>query len=305
MNILITGGAGYIGYSLINTLIRSYNNINKIVVYDNLFRKNYAVFLNQPFKEKPVEFIKADILDNRRLEKAMKDIDIVVHLAAHVTTPFADHDAHFFDQINHWGTAQVVQVAEEANVKHFVYLSSASVYGSPVHNADEEYIPHPIKFYGISKYDGERQVQRLQSKMKVHILRSGNVYGYNPSMRLEAVVNRFMFNANFNGKITIQGTGEQKRPFIHVEKLAYIIKELTQKEVPNGIYNVAEYNFSINEIADFVKILYPELESISVNFNMQMRDLTLHLPAKITDYISLAEKSLMDELHEFKNKFAF
>jgi UDP-glucose 4-epimerase len=305
MNLLITGGAGYIGYSLINTLIHSYNNINKIVVYDNLFRKNYAVFVNQPFKEKPIEFIRADILDNRRLEKAMKDIDIVVHLAAHVTTPFADHDAHFFDQINHWGTAQVVQAAEEANVKHFIYLSSASVYGSPVADANEDYIPHPTKFYGISKYDGERQVQRLSNKMKIHILRAGNVYGYNPSMRLEAVVNRFMFNANFNEKITIQGTGEQKRPFIHVDKLAYIIKELTQKTVPNGIYNIAEYNFSINEVADFVKLFYPDLESISINFNMQIRGLTIELPVKITDYIPLPDKSIMDELLEFKNKFAF
>ena len=305
MNVLITGGAGYIGYSLTQHIAQSFNQVDKIVVYDNLSRKNYSFFMNDKFSNQKIEFIKGDILDGRTLQKALEGINVVIHLAAKVTTPFADNEAHFYDQVNNWGTAQVVHAVENSDVEHFIHLSSASIYGSSNEVVNEDYLPHPQSFYGISKLEGERQVERLKTKMNVHILRSGNVYGYNPAMRMDSVINSFMFNANFNQKLTIQGSGEQVRPFIHVEKLAYIIKELLHKEVPKGIYNIAEANHSINEIAESVSVLYPNVESLSINYNMKRRAIQLELPCKLTEYLPLPERSFMDELHAFKVLFAF
>ncbi|MEM1217201.1 MAG: NAD-dependent epimerase/dehydratase, partial [Bacteroidota bacterium] len=277
MKILLTGGAGYIGYGLVRQLMFA-PEISEIAIYDNLSRRNYAFFDHQKFLEKPIQFIHGDILDGRKLAQSLKGVDAVIHLAAKVTTPFADTDAHSYDQVNHWGTAQVAYAAEQAGVQHLVYLSSASVYGHAEEPATEEHAPAPRSYYGIAKLSGEEQVARLRDKMRVHIIRSGNVYGYNPAYRIDSVINRFIFEAHFEGRITVQGSGEQQRAFIHVDKLANALRQLLSSDLPSDTYNLAEHNFSINDIVLSIKMLYPQLETINVNPNMPRRNISLSLP---------------------------
>lgn len=306
MRILITGGAGYIGYSLVKQLLEDVDRLHSISIYDNLSRKNYAFFTEAQFDHKPVRFIHGDILDGRTLQKALDGIDCVVHLAAKVTTPYADAEAHAFDQVNHWGTAQLVTALEATpSVKKVIYLSSISAYGSSNEILDESTEPNPRSFYGISKFDGEKQVQLLSKDREVYVLRSGNVYGYNPSYRIDAVINRFMFNANFMSRIQINGSGEQYRAFIHVNKIAKAILGAVDGILPVGTYNVVEHNLAINEITDHIKDLYPTLESIHVNFNIRMRDVRVALPCKIWSHVPLPDISLPQELEEFKQHFSF
>src|SRR5262245_41461421 len=215
MNILITGGAGYIGTELIDELSKN-NSVERIKVYDNLSRGNYNFFFGKNSGQKKIKFIQGDILDSRKIRKELKGIDIVFHLAAKVTTPFANIDSHFFEQINHWGTAELVYAMEESSVKKFIFTSSASIYGSTSVPATEETPPHPTSFYGVSKQRAEEHVKRLFEKFPTVILRCGNVYGYSKSMRFDAVINRFMFDANFINRITINGSGTQSRSFIHI-----------------------------------------------------------------------------------------
>jgi len=305
MKILITGGAGYIGYSLVERLMKSDLPIEQIKIYDSLTRNNFNFFIQHKFSDKPLEFIRGEILDSRRLQQALKGVDVVFHLAARVTTPYADADAHFFDQINNWGTANVVNAIEESDVKHVIHLSSMSVYGSGNEVVDEESVPHPESFYGISKYHGEEHISRLEGQKKVHIIRSGNVYGYNPVMRIDAVFNRFMFEANFSGRININGDGSQSRAFIHVDKLAYVLEQLLGKEVPTGIYNLVEHNLTISEVISEIKELYPDLETLFVSKNMRMRQVKAKTPCKIWHYLPLPKKTIATELDEFKRAFAF
>ncbi|MDB4790227.1 NAD(P)-dependent oxidoreductase [Akkermansiaceae bacterium] len=306
MKILITGGAGYIGFSLIQAIFQSHNQVDEIIIYDNLSRKNYSLFMNNKFNGKGIKFIHGDILDGRTLKKVLDNVEVVIHLAAKVSTPFADNEAHFFDQVNNWGTAQLVSCVEGiSSVRHFVYLSSASVYGNSMEQIDENSLPFPGSFYGISKLKGEKQVQRLAQKMKVHLVRSGNVYGYNPAMRIDSVINKFMFDANFIGKINIHGNGEQIRPFIRVDKLAFILKEILYKEITSGVFNIFERNISINEIVETVKELYPELDIISINPDMNMRKIQLKPASKLLSYCTLPSKDFLDELREFKTSFSF
>ena len=305
MKILITGGTGYIGYSLVRDLLENQTDIEQVVVYDNLSIKKYDFFTSGSLPSSKIQFIQGDLLDGRKLEKSLKNIDWVYHLAAKVTTPFADREAHFYDQINHWGTAQLMQSIERSNVQGIVYLSSASVYGDGAENADESYTPHPHSFYGISKFDGEQQVQRLRNKIKTIIVRSANVYGFNPAFRIDAVVNRFMFEAHFNRRILIHGSGEQKRSFIHIDKASYVLARIIDRSVASGIYNLGEHNLSVLEVAEAVKKVYPDLEMINVNHQMKMKNQSISLPCKITEAIPWAERIMHDELLDFRNQFSF
>ena len=306
MRVLITGGAGYIGYSLVRQLLEDVENLHSITIYDNLSRKNYAFFTEAQFDHKPVRFIHGDLLDGRSLTKALDGIDCVVHLAAKVTTPYADAEAHAFDQINHWGTAQLVSAIGAApGVKRIIYMSSMSVYGTSDSPIDDNTHPNPRSFYGISKYDAEKQIQLLSKDREVYILRSGNVYGYNPSYRIDAVINRFMFNANFIGRVQVNGSGEQSRAFIHVNKISLAARKAVDGQFAPGTYNAVEHVFTINDIVEQVRDRYPSLESIHVNYNIRMRDVKVSLPCPIWSHVILPEISFRDELVEFKERFSF
>lgn len=304
MKVLITGGSGYIGYALVRQLMFS-PEISEIIIYDNLSRRNYAFFDHQKFNEKPLRFIQGDILDGRKLNQTLKGVSVIYHLAAKVTTPFADTDAHSFDQINHWGTAQVAYAAEQQGVQQLIYVSSASVYGDTDEPLSEASIPNPRSYYGIAKLAGEGQLLRLQNKMKIHVIRSGNVYGYNPAYRIDAVINRFIFEAHFQGRVSIQGSGDQQRSFIHVDKLATGLRQLLQMDLESGIYNLAEHNFSINDILLSVKVLYPDLETIMINPNMPRHNIALEIPSKLWSRLRMPEISLLDEFQAFQAVFSF
>ncbi len=305
MKILITGGAGYIGYSLVKQLLEDVDQLHSIAIYDNLSRRNYSFFTEAKFNHKPVTLIQGDILDGRMLQQALEGVDWVVHLAAKVTTPFADSDAHTFDQVNHWGSAQLAYAIEKSSVSHVINLSSISIYGDHPHPVDEDTIPNPQSFYGRSKYEGEKQINVLRHNRIVYTLRSGNVYGYNPSYRIDAVVNRLLFQANFLGKITVNGSGEQQRSFVHVDKVANAVVRIIDGSIAPGTYNLVEHNLSINSIAAEIHYLYPKLDVIHANHNIRMKDVLTAVPCAIWSQIALPARTLHEELSDFKGHFSF
>ncbi|GAB5538548.1 MAG: NAD(P)-dependent oxidoreductase [Salibacteraceae bacterium] len=304
MRVLVTGGAGYIGTSLCEKLLAS-GEIEKVIVYDNLSRHNYNLFIGSNKLDDRVDFVEGDILDSRKLRKAVAMVDAVIHLAAKVTTPFADQDAHLFEQVNHWGTAEVTYAAEECGIKKLINLSSVSVYGSgdSARNINSELDPRT--FYGISKMRGEEHVSRLSNKMETHVIRCGNVYGFNRSMRFDAVINKFLFEANFHSKINIHGDGEQHRPFVHVDTVCDELITLLMTKQDNTIANLVEHNFSVNDIAEALKELYPDLEMIFINNNMKLRELKVDVVdgniASSQDGLEILKK----RLSTFKNSFTF
>jgi UDP-glucose 4-epimerase len=266
MNILITGGAGYIGTELIYTL-GEMSEVESIIVYDNLSRGNHNLFIGHKVASSKVKFLQGEILDSRKLRNALKNVDVVFHLAAKVTTPFANTDGHIYEQTNHWGTAELTYALEESNVKQLIFLSSTGVYGNTTEAVNENSIPQPDSFYSISKLRAEQHVKRLSQKIKTIIIRLGNVYGYSKSMRFDAVINRFMFDAHFTNRITINGAGSQHRSFIHIDKTTDVLSKLLVNEIPAGIYNLADKTLSILDIVEVMKTVYPDLESFFINQN--------------------------------------
>lgn len=306
MKVLVTGGAGYIGTELISALIAK-PEVEQVIVYDNLSRPNYNMFLGLRLqKHAKITFVKGELLDSRALRKVLKGVDVVYHLAAKVTTPFANADAHSIEQVNHWGTAELVYAVEESNVKRFIYTSSTGVYGSSKEAADELTAPDPQTLYAISKLRGEEHVRRLSEKIDTYIMRCGNVYGYSRSMRFDAVINKFAFEANFMKLITIQGDGKQSRTFIHIDMLSNALANLLTVQLANGTYNLVERNLKVIDILDVLKELIPPLEFIFINQHLRLHELNVKVNQQVNDILGVANnRSLKEELEEFLTKFSY
>lgn len=306
MKVLITGGAGYIGTELTNLLIQR-PEIEKVIIYDNLSRPNYNFFLGlRLINASKISFVRGELLDSRALRKVLKGVDVVYHLAAKVTTPFANADAHIYEQVNHWGTAELVYAVEESDVRRFIYTSSTGVYGSSNIPAHEDKPPDPKTFYAASKLRGEEHVRRLIGKIDTYIMRCGNVYGYSKSMRFDAVINKFVFDANFNRLITIQGDGKQSRTFIHIDMLARGLSNLLDADLPGDVYNIVDKNLTVLDILDVLKELLPDLEFIFINQHLRLHELNVKVNPLITDTLGIkGNMSFRDELRDFLNKFSF
>ncbi|MFI5172964.1 MAG: NAD-dependent epimerase/dehydratase family protein [Chitinophagales bacterium] len=304
MNVLITGGAGYIGYALAEKLAEN-AAIKEIILFDNLSRHNENIFFAETHGAEKFKLIRADILDARKLNNALKGVDIVYHLAAKVITPFANQDPHFFEQINHWGTSELVDAVEKNNIKKLIYLSSASVYDRISEEANENTFPNPSTYYGISKLRGEEHIQRLNGIAETFILRCGNVYGFSNSMRFDAVINNLMMRANFENKISIHGTGAQTRAFIHIDNAVDALSQIPFSATPPGIYNLVTKNLAVNDIAEVVLQLYPSCDRIFINQHLHLGSIKVNPGSKLWEHISIQEYSLLEELTTFKNRFAF
>lgn len=304
MRVLITGGAGYIGTELTYELIKN-DAITEITVLDNLSRSNYNLFIGQSKLNSKVKFVKGDILDTRLIEKLMSNVDIVYHLAARVSTPFSDQNAHYFEQVNHWGTAELVYCAEKVNLKQFVYVSSVSVYGASNEEVDVDSEINPRTFYGISKMRGEEHVNRLFDKIPTYILRCGNVYGYSKSMRFDAVINKFMFDANYSGRINVNGNGEQHRSFVHIDVVSKVLANLSNSTLKPGRYDLVNRVMKINDIVEGIMELYPGLEMLFVNQHLKLRQLQVKPNQVINRLSGINDISFNDELFQFKKEFSF
>jgi UDP-glucose 4-epimerase len=304
MKVLITGGAGYLGTALCEALAKE-SSIQEVVIYDNLSRQNYNLLIGKAKLDERFKLIEADILDSRNLRKAVKEADVVFHFAAKVTTPFADQNAHLFEQVNHWGTAELTYAIEESNVQKLVYMSSVSVYGSGDDIKSIDQPLNPKTFYGISKMRGEEHVRRLQNKCETYIVRCGNVYGYNKSMRFDAVINKFLFEANFHGKINIHGNGEQHRPFVHIDSVTRQMISILNGEHQSGTFNLIEHNYSVNNIVEVLQELYPNLEMIFINNNIKLRELKVDAGKGNMGRSDQSLSLLRERMFAFKQEFTF
>ncbi len=303
MRILITGGAGYIGTELCMRMM-DLTEVESIHVYDNLSRKNYNFFLGSQKLNRKVSYVDADLLDSHTLAKEIRDADCVVHLAAMVTTPFADQQPHLFDQVNNWGTAELCYAFEESDSRRLIYMSSAGVYGASEEDADTKSVPNPRTFYGISKLKGERHVDRLRDKKEVSTVRCANVYGYSKSMRFDAVINKFVLQARHTGRINIIGTGEQYRAFIEVQRVAAFLEALILAERVLPLYNLVDDNFTINDIAYALKEVSPKLEMIYVDQQVKLRQIRVNTDTNVEALIGVKHTELRRDLETFMSRLA-
>lgn len=265
MNVFITGGAGYIGLSLVKSLQQNIN-VSSIVVFDNFSRENFEIYWGTQ-KCKKIKIVKGDILDSNLLEISMKNADVVIHLAAFVSFPYNHLQNLQYEQVNCWGTLSVVNAIKKTNtVKKAIYISSASVYGFRENiSFDEE--PMPDNAYGDSKLKGEKYFALLKDFCSVSILRISNVFGFNKAVRLDNVINAFIFESIVRKKIIIYGTGDQKRSYTELSNVVHTIERHINQLSDLDVESVTDFNASLNELKDWLLTKVEDLEYQYVNQN--------------------------------------
>lgn len=303
MKVLVTGGAGYLGTELVYQLADR-ADVSGVVIYDNLSRRNHNLFIGiRKFPKDKVRFVNGDLLDTRKLRKSLKGIDVVYHLAAKVTKPFSDHNPHLLEQINHWGTAELVYAVEESDVSRLIYTSSSAVYGTSSEVVSHNTTPQPTTYYGISKLRGEEHVDRIQSKLPAYIIRTANVYGYSKSMRFDARINRYMMEAASGQKITVNGSGNQIRPYIHVVDATRVLDGLLTSNIEPDTYDLVTRNLSIHDITEGVTQVFPDTELLFINQHVEPWELNLEPDTRLDELLQHPGHDFLYEIEEFKKQF--
>jgi UDP-glucose 4-epimerase len=243
--ILVTGGAGFIGFHLCKKLTGLGANVT---IYDNLSSGKMENVKDVP----EAKFVKGDILNLENL-CSLEKADVIIHLAAQVVVPYSMENPTEDFETNARGTLNVLEKARKDKAR-LVFASSAAVYGNPSQFPTlESYGFHPISCYGLSKVVGEEYCQMYDSQygLDVAILRFANVYG----SRCHGVINDFLDKLTKNpAKLEIIGTGQQARDFVNVADITNAIILAASKE--NAIGHTFNLGFGeTTKIIDLANII--------------------------------------------------
>jgi nucleoside-diphosphate-sugar epimerase len=256
--VLVTGGAGFIGSNLVETLL---NLGASVIVLDNLETGRYENLVG--FEKNPLfQFLKGDIRNQEDCLKALDGVDVISHQAALGSVPRSIEFPHNTHAVNATGFLNMLHAAKEKGVKRFVYASSSSVYGdstiSPKTIGSEGNLLSP---YAVTKALNEQYaaVYARLHKMETVGLRYFNVFGpkQDPNGVYAAAIPKFVDRMIKGEEITIHGDGEQTRDFTYVKNAvkANLLALSTENEAAFGrAYNVAcGHFFTLNAVIQSIK----------------------------------------------------
>lgn len=295
-SMLITGGLGQVGSYLTDHFAKEYD----VTVLDNG---------SSPCRETVPEGTKlvwGDIRDPVASELVM-DNDIIIHTAAQVSVPNSMNDPVFDATNNVLGTLNLLEAARKANIKRFVYFSSAAVYGNPRKLPIEENHPQdPESPYGVSKLAGEKYAMMYHRAYGIPVvsIRPFNIYSprQDPSNPYSGVISKFIEYAQGRKAPLIFGNGEQTRDFISVHDIVQIVDLSIKNEKARGeVLNAGSgKSTTINELADVILKLF-NLE-LQPQYEKERTGDILHSVADISEAVDIGFKpkiSLKEGLEEF------
>ncbi|MBI5803154.1 NAD-dependent epimerase/dehydratase family protein [Candidatus Pacearchaeota archaeon] len=264
LKFLITGGLGHIGSKLIREYAKR-EDVELIRILDNFLAQRYCSLFDLPQTHVKYEFIEADIRDIEKVKDAMKNIDIVIHLASVTDAPSTINDPQLTHKVIFEGAWDVVNIAMQAKVKKFFYASTTSVYGEAEGIVDEnspEELYKPASPYAESKRKTEKLLQRIyqDTGFPIIILRKGTIFGTSIGMRFHTAVNKFCYLAAMNKPLTIWDSAlNSKRPYLGLNDCIRAYEFLEKYGKPGEIYNVITNNFEMKEIIDAIKSVVPDV----------------------------------------------
>ncbi len=263
--ILISGGAGYLGTVLSQELLKNY----KIVIFDQLYFP--WIFRNRRKLKysKNIKFIKKNITDIKITD--FNGIDIVCDLNGISNDPSSELNSSHTWNVNYKSRLKFAQLAKKAGVKRFIFNSTCSVYGFNKNKVYEDGKKNPLSTYAKANYKAENKILKLKNNnFKVNALRNSTLFGFSNTMRLDLVINIFVYNLMRKKKIFIDGDGKQFRPFISVSDIVKIYKYIIKKNnLPSFVCNLVSFNNTITDVATKIsKILKVDKELINFKNNL-------------------------------------
>jgi nucleoside-diphosphate-sugar epimerase len=257
LQILVTGGAGYLGSVLVPKLLA---RGHKIRVLDLGY---FGLGHLRGFRP-AVELIRDDLRSvvsaPAALRECLAGCDCVIHLAAISNDPSAELNPELTEEVNFRATETLAEASRQAGVR-FVFSSSCSVYGGAPEEVDEDAPVAPLTRYAVSKVQAEEALRDLaRPGWSPVILRNGTLFGYSPRMRFDLVVNIFSLYSALHSEIKVFGDGAQWRPFLHVADCARAFVHFAERpEAEHLCYNVAHENLRVADVAQVFKRVNPAL----------------------------------------------
>ncbi len=293
--ILLTGGLGFIGSYFYEKYCSNYN----FRIIDTNYFKGFDENQNIVYK------------DIRNInQNDLIDIDFVVHMAELSNDPLGDLDKNLTNKINHLATLDLLEIANRANIKKFIYMSSASVYGFSEKILKEKDKVSPLTEYSKAKVRNENYILNNKFNFETIILRNSTAFGFSKNLRLDLVVNDLTYSAFNENKIVLLSDGSPKRPIIHIHDICKFIDVLIneKRNLDKEIFNVGDesLNYSIREIAETVSSVLG-VDDISIGkFDSDQRSYELSF-VKLKEYFPEfkinfdLKKGILDLVENFKD----
>lgn len=261
MNILVTGGAGYVGSTLVPMLLQQGHRLR---VLDSLLYGGRSMlgFWSHP----QFEFIRGDLRDSMTVESAVRGMDAVVHLAAIVGDPACSRQPDMARAVNLQGSLSLLEKSRYLGVQRFVFASTCSNYGrmaDPTQYVDETSELHPLSLYAETKVAVEEAILDLQrTDFSPTLLRFATVFGVSPRMRFDLTVNEFTLEMITKGHLVVYGE-QFWRPYIHVRDVARavtLVLSAPAEKGQNQVFNVGsnDQNYQKQQLVELIKPFAPE-----------------------------------------------
>jgi nucleoside-diphosphate-sugar epimerase len=265
MNILITGGAGYLGSVLIPKLLVRGHKVRSLDI--GYFGVEHIRAM-RPAVEIVRDDIRAVLVDKPTTEALLKDIEVVIHLAAISNDPSAELNPRLTEEVNFEATRDLAIACKERDIR-FIFSSSCSVYGEAPGEVDEDGQTNPLTGYAKSKVDSDEFLLSItDEKWRPAILRNGTLFGYSPRMRFDLVINIFSYCSTLYNEVRVFGDGQQWRPFLHVADCArafiYYAENPNHKHI---ICNIAHENFRVVDLIDIFQGINPVCQPVYVKLD--------------------------------------
>lgn len=247
--IFVTGGAGYVGSSLIPKLL---NSGYQVTVLDLMIYGSDA-FDSATLENPRLKIITGDIRDTALLNKEIPGHECVIHLACISNDPSFDLNPGLGRSINLDAFRPLVEISKKAGVKRFVYASSSSVYGVKTEsNVTEDMSLEPLTDYSKYKADCEEILKEyIDNTWTCVTIRPATVCGYARRQRLDVIVNILTNHAFHKRQIKVLGGG-QKRPNIHIEDMTdlyVLLMTIDDKKINGQIFNAGNENHTVDQLA--------------------------------------------------------
>lgn len=247
MKILVTGGAGYVGSVLVPKLLEGGHEVR---VLDNLVYGGQALL--RLFAYPNFEFMRGDVRDSKAVAEAVRGADMIIHLAAIVGYPGCKKDPRLAREVNVEGTMSLAQCRDPRQL--IIFASTGSNYGAVCDQVCTEDTPlNPLTIYGATKTDAEKH---LLDAGNVIVYRFATAFGLSPRMRLDLLINDFVYSALKRKQIIVYEKGF-KRSFIHVRDMAraFLFAVAHAGKMIDNVYNVGSesMNLSKEEVALLIR----------------------------------------------------